>query len=275
MINHVPRSAARRITRRAGKAASYRVSAHFSQTLRIGSAVLMTAFSSGYTAAQETQNMDGMQNRRMERTLKIDTELDYLLYLPGTNSAPEETWPLMIFLHGAGERGDDLEKVKCHGPPRLIAEGRELPFIIASPQCPEGISWSNPEMILALNALVDELTASHPVDESRIYLTGLSMGGFGTWSLAATYPQRFAAIAPVCGGGNRMEARRLANMPVWVFHGARDKVVPLSMSQEMVDALEKKGSTVKFTVYPEAGHDSWTETYYNEELYTWMLEHRR
>jgi predicted peptidase len=101
------------------------------------------------------------------------------------------------------------------------------------------------------------------------------MGGFGTWSLAATYPERFAAIAPICGGGNRMEARRLADMPIWVFHGAKDKVVPMSMSQDMVDALKKKGSDVKFTVYPETGHNSWVEAYNNPELYEWLLKHSK
>ena len=243
------------------------------KTVWIGLTILAIVLSGGYANTPETHKVDDMDACRMKQALEMNVELDYLLYLPEKNPGSGQKWPLMLFLHGAGERGDDLGLVKRNGPPKLIAEGKAFPFIIASPQCPKDISWSNPEKIIALNALIDQLVANHPIDESRIYLTGLSMGGFGTWSLAATYPDRFAAIAPVCGGGNRMEARRLSEMPIWVFHGAKDKVVPISMSQEMVDALKKKGSDVKFTIYPETGHNSWVEAYNNPELYEWFLSH--
>jgi predicted peptidase len=216
------------------------------------------------------------QERSLSESVQVEAKLNYLLYMPDEKPSPDQKWPLILFLHGAGERGDDLEVVKRNGPPMLIEQGKEFPFIIASPQCPKNVSWSNPYLILTLNALIDELVATHPIDEDRIYLTGLSMGGFGTWSLASTYPDRFAAIAPVCGGGNRMEVRRLADKPIWVFHGAKDKVVPISNSQEMVDALKKKGSSsVKFTVYPETGHNSWVEAYENPELYEWFLAHAK
>lgn len=196
---------------------------------------------------------------------------DYLLYLPEGYSAGRGNWPLMLFLHGAGERGDDLDKVMVHGPPKLIAEGEDFPFIIASPQCPEGQWWS----IAFLDALLTDLVNRYRVDEDRIYVTGLSMGGFGTWDLATAYPGRFAAIAPICGGGDVSKACRIRDVPTWVFHGAKDTVVPLERSEEMVEELRTCGGQVEFTIYPDAGHDSWTETYENTELYTWMLRHRR
>jgi predicted peptidase len=200
---------------------------------------------------------------------QIPVELDYLLYLPKDYDAKDE-WPLLVFLHGAGERGDDLELVKKHGPPKLIENGKDLPFIVVSPQCPSGQWWTSKP--LELTALIDEIVATRKVDESRIYLTGLSMGGFGTWMLAAYTPQRFAAVVPICGGGEVLATRALGHMPTWVFHGAKDPVVPLKRSQDMVDALERVNKQVKFTVYPDALHDSWTETYNNPELYTWLLE---
>jgi predicted peptidase len=124
-----------------------------------------------------------------------------------------------------------------------------------------------------LNSLLDDLVSRYRIDKQRIYVTGLSLGGFGTWSLAAAYPDRFAAIAPICGGGNPEDAASIAHLPVWVFHGAKDKVVSIEKSEEMVAALKKVGSDVKFTVYPDAGHNSWTATYENPELYEWFLEH--
>jgi predicted peptidase len=197
----------------------------------------------------------------------------YLLYLPKDyGKDPAARWPLILFLHGAGESGDNLEIVKKHGPPKLAAGGKEFPFIIVSPQAPSSREGWNVEV---LTALLDEVMRQYAVDPDRVYLTGLSMGGFGTWNLAAAVPERFAAIAPICGGGQRRMARRLRTLPTWVFHGAKDPTVPLQESQEMVDALKAAGGDVKFTIYPDAGHDSWTVTYDNPELYSWFLQHKR
>ncbi|NOX53455.1 MAG: prolyl oligopeptidase family serine peptidase [Planctomycetes bacterium] len=201
---------------------------------------------------------------------KIEVTLDYLLYVP-PDYDKKEAWPLVLFLHGAGERGKDLERVKRHGPPKLVEEGKNFPFLLVSPQCPPD-HWWNP---LELTALLDQVVAQYKVDEDRIYVTGLSMGGFGTWALATYTPERFAAIVPICGGGEVLTARRLVNLPIWVFHGAKDSVVPLRRSQEMVDAVNQAGGHARLTVYPEAGHDSWTETYNNPQLYRWLLEQRR
>jgi predicted peptidase len=199
-------------------------------------------------------------------------DCNYLLYLPADYGKTRQTWPLIMFLHGAGERGENLEVVKKHGPPKLIEQGRSFDFIIVSPQCPNDIWW--PEQIDVLISLIDDIETNYRVDTDRVYLTGLSMGGFGTWTLAERYPQRFAAIAPICGGSERYEASRLKTVPIWAFHGAKDKVVPVEKSKEMVDAVNAAGGNAKLTIYPDAEHDSWTATYDNPALYEWLLSHK-
>lgn len=208
-------------------------------------------------------------------------KLEYLLHLPASyNAGDSKRWPLILFLHGAGERGTNVAKVGVHGPPKVVKSNPEFPFIVVSPQCPAGQIWSDD----ALLALLDEIVAKHKVDEKRVYLTGLSMGGYGSWSLGLRHPKRFAAVAPICGGGetlsvllaNPSNSAALKKLPVWAFHGAKDEIVPLSESERMVAILKRHGNpNVKLTVYPEAGHDSWTETYKNQEFYDWMLQHKR
>jgi len=203
---------------------------------------------------------------------QVRVKLNYWLYLPEDYDKNASS-PLLLFLHGAGERGDDLNQVKKHGPPKLIDQGKSFPFIVVSPQCPEHRSWLFE--VVQLTALLDEIVAKYKVDRERIYVTGLSMGGFGTWALAAYTPQRFAAIVPICGGGEVSMTRVLSHLPVWAFHGAKDPAVPLQRSQQMIDALKKRNNEVKFTIYPEALHDSWTATYNNPEVYDWLLQHKR
>jgi predicted peptidase len=206
------------------------------------------------------------------KSAEAKLKINYLLALPDKyDDDKEKKWPVMIFLHGSGERGNDLEKVKVHGPPKLIEQGKSLPFIVVSPQCPADQMWDTS----VLSAMLDAVIAENRVDESRIYLTGLSMGGFGTWDWAMRQPKRFAAIVPICGGGNPFLAGRLKNTPTWVFHGAKDAGVPVKLSQDMVDAIKKAGGEPKLTVYPELEHDSWTVTYENPELYKWLLEQKR
>ncbi|MCG3196717.1 MAG: hypothetical protein GHCLOJNM_01193 [bacterium] len=219
----------------------------------------------------QTAPAPGKQEPQLfEKEVKV--RLQYLLYLPEEyGKEPDKKWPLILFLHGMGERGDDLEKVKEHGPPKLIAEGKQFPFIVVSPQCPRTQFWVTGQLFL----LLDEITEKYAVDKARVYLTGLSMGGFGTWAAAAEQPERFAAIAPICGGGEPAMAWRLRRTPIWAFHGAKDETVPLERSQQMVDAVKKAGGNVEFTLYPEAQHDSWTETYNNPKLYEWFLSHSR
>ncbi len=204
---------------------------------------------------------------RFERKVTRTVGYKYLFYLPADYSERSPV-PLMLFLHGAGERGNDLDMVKKNGPPNLVARGQFFPFIIVSPQCPANRWWNAEDLM----ALIDEVALDYAVDPDRLYVTGLSMGGFGTWTLGVTYPERFAALAPICGWGEPFAAFRLKDMPIWAFHGARDPIVPLAKGQEMVDAVRRAGGSPRFTVYPEAEHDSWTETYSNPELFSWILQ---
>jgi predicted peptidase len=205
-------------------------------------------------------------------------ELKYLLYLPKDYPAKQgERWPLMLFLHGAGERGTDVQRVATHGPLSLVKQGTNFPFIIVAPQCPDNQRWNTE----ALLQLLEHVTAQHAVDTNRIYVTGLSMGGYGTWSLGLGVPGKFAAIAPICGGGNLIDMvlggsaheAGLRALPIWAFHGAKDPIVPLAESERMVAHLqnETKHPDVKLTTYPEADHDSWTKTYSNPKFYEWLL----
>ncbi len=195
--------------------------------------------------------------------------IDYWLYLPKDYAAGKDRWPLLLFLHGSGERGDDLKRVLKHGPPKRIAAGHDYPFIVVSPQCKSDQRWS-PE---ALKRLLDHVIATQRVDTRRIYVTGLSMGGSGTWSLLAAAPKRIAAAAPICGGGDPATVAAFKHVPLWVFHGAKDSAKSLANSRAMVAALKQADADVKFTVYPEAGHDAWTETYDNPDFYKWLLGH--
>lgn len=204
-------------------------------------------------------------------------KMDYLLFLPKDYERwNDPLWPLILFLHGRGESGDDPTLVLRTGLPEHIERHPEFPFITVSPQCPDRSSWViETEMV---HLLLQDVISSLPVDPERIYLTGISMGGAGAWHLGSQYPELFAAVAPICGFGQThlgypKRACALKNTPVWTFHGARDTVVPLEASRDLVDALEQCGGDVKFTVYPDAGHDSWTRTYENPDLYGWFLEH--
>jgi len=199
--------------------------------------------------------------------------LPYLLQLPaGYERQPRRRWPLLLFLHASEERGTDRELLKKHGPLKLIVRGQQFPFMVLAPQCPANRSWNS----RALLALVDAVCAHNRVDERRLYVTGISMGGYGTWALALAQPDRFAAIVPICGGGRPLLAKKIVHLPVWAFHGAKDDVVPLAESERMIHALKNAGAKhVKFTVYPEAGHDAWTETYENPAVFHWLLKQRK
>jgi predicted peptidase len=229
------------------------------------------------TVASSPLSQQMPKHFKVKRTLRLTA--NYLLFLPeGYEAKSEKRWPLILFLHGAGERGNDIWKVATHGPPKNVKQHPEFPFIVVSPQCPEGEIWSN-DLLLAL---LDQITRTHAVDTNRVYLTGLSMGGYGTWNLGLTHPEKFAAIVPICGGGELItillphDEKALKSLGVWAFHGAKDPTVPLDESQRMVDQLKKKGLTdVKLTIYPEAGHDSWIQAYNDPELYRWLLAHER
>ena len=236
--------------------------------------VVAIAFAGSVSAAVQTKNKLVVESKR-------ELDVKFLLYLPKDHTTkPKKKWPLIMFLHGAGERGDNLDRVKVHGPPKLVEQDKAMEFIIVSPQCPRETIWNDELLITLLNDVVKRYHA----DETRLYLTGLSMGGYGTWSLGLTHCDRFAAIAPICGGGDFIKAynaggakgKALSTLGIWAFHGAKDTVVPLAESERMVTSIKKFGHPgPKLTVYPEAGHDSWTKTYANPELYKWFLQHQR
>lgn len=202
---------------------------------------------------------------------KFVQETHYILYLPEGYSADDnKEWPLVLFLHGAGEVGTDLNQVAVHGPIRRVKEGKQFPFIVIAPQTPTH-EWK-PE---ALHVFLSDFIKNHKVDKERVYLTGLSMGGYGTWAFAQMHPEMFAAIIPICGGGDPSKAWTLTNMPVWCFHNEGDHIVPVSESRNMIDALKPMNPNVKYTEYPVEGHGSWQQTYENDEVYKWMLEQKR
>ena len=218
------------------------------------------------------------QAQTFETQITKTVRLPYLLSLPkGYGDDATKAWPIILFLHGAGERAvNDMTLLRNHGIPRVVEE-RDLPFITVSPQCPPNSWWS--EHLEALLGLLDETMTTYRVDRRCVYLTGISMGGYGSWHLASAHAQRFAAVVPICGGGpwfygfpERVVA--LKDTPVWAFHGAKDQTVPLAESERLVKVLKECGGNVRFTVYPDAGHDSWTETYNNDELYAWLLQQR-
>lgn len=200
--------------------------------------------------------------------------LQYYLYFPDDYASNESVqFPLLLFLHGGGESGGDLEQLKTNGPPKLIAEGKKFPFLILAPQNPDKKKWWNTR---ALVQLLDTVVARNRVDKNRIYLTGLSRGGGAAWELAVQYPEKFAAMAVVCGMTPVPYASWIdKKMPIWVFHGTEDRSIPISESEEMVKKLKEMGHDVKFTKYEGIGHNSWEKAYTTEALYEWFLQQKR
>ena len=215
-----------------------------------------------HTHAEETAE-------HFEATITKQVKLNYLLRKP-KDYDPNKKYPLLIFLHGRGEQGTDLQRVKIHGPWKKVEE-LGLPMLIVAPQSPKDQWWDTD----ALEALTLDLIDKLNVDEDRVYLTGLSMGGGGTWRLAARRPDLFAAIVPICGHGVPSKAGSFKHLPIWVFHGKRDRTVYLHETTRMVEALHAEDIEPRVTIYPEAGHDSWSETYNNPKVYEWLLEQRR
>lgn len=224
----------------------------------------------GCASGQQWTLVEGQHPQSFDTEITKTVNAQFLLFLPEGFANDGRKWPLIVFLHGSGERGTDLEKVKIHGPPMMVEKKKDFPFIVVSPQAEAGRNFEGDALIPLLNELVRKL----PVDKDRIYLTGLSMGGFATWGWAVQEPGRFAAIAPIAAGWSTEDACKVKGIPIWAFHGAKDGVVPLGPHQQMIDAVNACGGNAKMTVYPEADHDSWTATYANPELYEWFLQHR-
>lgn len=220
-------------------------------------------------------DLDVLKANGLTRTVTIS----YLLYLPGAyGQDSQQQWPLVLFLHGTDVWGNDPEDLVASGLPRLLTATLDFPAIVLSPQALEDTVWWGAQLD-DVSALLDQVQANYAVDAKRIYLTGLSMGGFGAWAMAARYPHDFAALAPVAGGWNSENDTvprnicDLKNVPIWVFHGAQDDIVLPKKAQLMVDALQQCGIDVRLTLYPDANHrESFELAYAEPELYAWLFE---
>ena len=214
------------------------------------------------------------QEDRIETEGKEAKSLDYLIALPKGYEKDGDAVPVLLFLHGAGERGSNLKQLKKHGPPKMIEKGHDFGAIVVSPQCPKDTWWTAHTDVLV--ALLDKIERAYNVDKKRIYLTGLSMGGYGTFALAAKQPERFAAAVPICGGGNAEQAKRLTKLPMWVFHGDADKVIPVDESKRMVEQMNQAdGENAQLTIYKGVGHNSWDKTYGDDAMWRWLFKQTR
>ncbi len=195
----------------------------------------------------------------------------YLLFLPNNFVADHQhSYPLLLFLHGSGERGNDLELVKKNGTPGFVESMEDFPFVMLTPQCPQGETWDSERLM----ALVNEAIENYSIDTNRMYITGLSIGGYGTFDLACNYPGKFAAILPVCCGGQKLKAEKLIHTPIWAFHGADDTIVPVSESKNMVEIVNRLGGNAHITILPGVGHNAWEYVYIRPEIYQWLLSHQ-
>lgn len=207
-----------------------------------------------------------------------DGDSKYVVFVPHDYKGDKD-YPIVLFLHGAGERGDDGNAPVNQGIGNAIkfkGGEKKFPFFVIFPQCRKGGTWKagGPDADRAL-AMLEETQKQYKIDSKRIYLTGLSLGGYGTWSLAAAFPERWAAIAPICGGGDTSTAEKIKDIPCWCFHGDGDKAVPVQKSRDMIDALKKAGGSPRYSEMPYVGHNSWDPAYVTPELYPWLLSHKR
>ncbi len=225
-----------------------------------------------------------------------DTISQYQIYVP-SNWSDRDSWPVILFLHGAGERGSDGVRQTEVGLGQIIRhEPQRVPAVIAFPQCREGARWSDPDMEQLAIMTMDRAIQGFKGDSTRVYLTGLSMGGSGTWHLAAKYPERFAAIAPIAARalftprmgeatvsikpdtprtkGNKVITQRMAGIPTWAFHGRKDSIIPVVESRNMITALREMGNHPLYTEYEHIGHTSWNAAYAEPDFFPWLLSHR-
>ncbi|MDQ2938108.1 MAG: alpha/beta fold hydrolase [Acidobacteriota bacterium] len=207
------------------------------------------------------------------QTAQVFEKTNYLLYLPDEYGKGEKRWPLILYLHGRSLRGNDLKMLKRYGLAALLEHDLSIPFIVVSPQCAGDRYWMDEDEMLI--RLVDDVSSKYAVDPERIYVTGHSMGGRGTWLLAYRQPQKFAAIVPMSDAPlNNDWAKQIAKVPAWVFHGTKDDLEPFERTQKFVDALKKLGADVKLTPLP--GRDHYIlDAYENKEIYDWLLQHTR
>ncbi|MDD6800401.1 MAG: dienelactone hydrolase family protein [Firmicutes bacterium] len=208
--------------------------------------------------------------------MRPDIKLNYILTTPTGFDPAKESLPMIVFLHGAGERGNNIDSVKAHGVPKHFSadpDYRGLRVITLSPQCPDNVVWTC--LPLEVMSLVKEKAAELNADPARISLTGLSMGGFGTWELGSLYPDFFCALGPVCGSGSPLNAHKLVKLPIWAFHGDLDDCVPCWRSSEMVNAVNKLGGNAQLTICEGVWHNSWENAYDKDDLIPWLAAQSR
>jgi predicted peptidase len=258
---------------------------------------VMIACGAAAGVSAEPATIAAPQALTVTRTVVWPAGYDYLLSLPrGYADEPARRWPVLVFLHGSGECGTDVKRVAVNGPPKLLSPGATLTdreraaaaflhehFIVVSPQCrSEGIGWEDERVL----GVMDDVAARFRVDGGRVYLTGISMGGYGVWNLIWQHADRFAAAVPISAGGSYLDAlnaldgtaphmAELRSLAVWAFHGARDDIVPVAEDSRLTEALTKAGGDARVTVDPERGHDVWTTVYADAEVYAWLLRHGR
>ncbi len=209
-------------------------------------------------------------NGTLKTEINQKKELNYVLYVP---KAIKEKKPLIIFLHGSGEKGNDIEKVKVHGPFKYL-KNNEIDACVLAPQCPENEYWNSE----VLYNLILKIQKENNIDSNRIYLTGLSMGAWGAWNLAFAYPEMFAALVPIAGFVDRIpmiENCKIKNIPTRIFHGLLDDVVDVNYSIAIYKKLQKCNPDVELTIFDDANHDSWTSVYDDSSIYKWMLKQKK
>jgi len=216
--------------------------------------------------------------RQRIRTITIPREhpakVQYLVQLPrGYDEQTNRFWPMVFYLHGIGEWGDDLKKVLRFGPPRLMAQGTNLPCIVVSPQLPKGYFWFRESN--SMLEILEEVTALYRVDKRRVHATGNSMGAFGAILVVAREPERFASLVPVCGGVDYLDSLRLRDVPIWAFHGEKDSIIPVEESRRLVELVNQIGGKARLTIYRDAGHNCWDRAYDDPALWDWMLAQTR
>jgi predicted peptidase len=253
-------------------------------------AVLAGAVLSGSQAAGVEPKEGSLDLLEKKTYADADGKLPYRLLKPMTVES-DRKYPLVVLLHGAGERGDDNEKQLIHGVPEFLKpeNRRNYPCFLIAPQCPEGKKWVEvdwgadttmqpkepSEPMRLVLGLIDQVQKDYPIDPKRIYITGLSMGGFGTWDAIARRPDLFAAAVPVCGGGDESTAPKISKIPIWAFHGSKDPAVKVAQTLRMVEALRKAGGDPGITIYPGEGHASWVPAYRDAAMMKWLFAQKK
>jgi len=243
------------------------------------SVVVAAAIGGSALGAENAERTPTMQQASaptgfLNKTMMVNGKArHYVLYVP-RNYEPGKPWPLIVFLHGIGERGSDgLAQTEVGIGTAIRQHPERFPCLVVMPQCPENVKWS--KAVQDIDTCIEETRENYNIDPDRIYLTGLSMGGYGAWQYGAENAQKFAAIMPICGGGHLEDAEKLARVPIWAFHGAKDKTVPPKQSRRMVDAVKKAGGDVRYTEYEDLEHNSWDRAYAEKEAIEWLLKQRK